>query len=606
MRGANLEPFEGDHQPGRAWLREVFKPARRGFREAIVVSLFVNLLALAVPIFILQVYDRVVFHHGISTLYGLLIGVLIALVFDFLLRQARSRLLQRVALQIDISLGRSLYQRMSTLPLTTLESRPTGFWQTLFKDAELVRNTFSGATAVLLTDLPFAILFVGLIAIIAPPLVWVLLVALPVFVIVAIISGSVVDRATRQEREAGMSREAFLAEMLQGRATIKSLGIDEALRPDWEEKHANTIEQASIRGRRMDGFGNLGVLLSMLTTITLVTAGALAIIDLKLTIGALIASTMLGNRVIGPFNQLVNSWRSYTNVRQALRRLDSVFALPADRTETAVKLNRPDGRITFEKVSFGYSANLPPVIDNMTMDVKAPGMLGVVGRNGCGKTTLLKLMHGLYEPTEGRVLLDGADVKQFARRDMASNIGYVAQECFLFNGTIRDNIALTDPSATDEDIVRAATLAGVHEFAIDLPDGYDTAIGEAGSRLSGGQRQRVAIARALLPIPPVLLLDEVGANLDMQAEAALQKTLSDLAKDHSIVIVTHSPVLLQACTSIIALERGKIAIGGPASEVLARLFGDKKKAAPTGSTPQVTDRQTTPAASTAPAKTDVS
>ncbi|MBT6441813.1 MAG: ATP-binding cassette domain-containing protein, partial [Alphaproteobacteria bacterium] len=474
------------------------------------------------------------------------------------------------------------------------------------KDAELVRNTFSGATAVLLTDLPFAILFVGLIAIIAPPLVWVLLVALPVFVVVALISGAVVDRATRQEREAGMSREAFLAEMLQGRATIKSLGIDEALRPDWEEKHASTIEQASIRGRRMDGFGNLGVLLSMLTTITLVTAGALAIIDLKLTIGALIASTMLGNRVIGPFNQLVNSWRSYTNVRQALRRLDSVFALPADRTETAVKLDRPDGRITFEKVSFGYGANLPPVIDNMTMDVKAPGMLGVVGRNGCGKTTLLKLMHGLYEPTEGRVLLDGADVKQFARRDMASNIGYVAQDCFLFNGTIRDNIALTDTSATDEDIVRAATLAGVHEFAIDLPDGYDTAIGEAGSRLSGGQRQRVAIARALLPIPPVLLLDEVGANLDMQAEAALQKTLGDLAKDHSIVIVTHSPVLLQACTSIIALERGKIAIGGPAPEVLARLFGDKKKAVPAGSTLQVADGQATPAASTATPKAGAS
>ena len=573
MPAPDLHSLDSDKPASREWLKAVMKPARSGLREAVMVSLFINLLALAVPIFVLQVYTRVVFSHGVSTLYALLIGVMAALAFDFVIRQARSRMLQRVALRIDVTLGRALYDKISALPLRTLEARPSSFWQTLFRDTEVVRNTFSGSTAVLLTDLPFAVLFVAIIYIIAPPVVWVLLIALPVFIIVAIISGRMMQTATKGERQAGIGRDAFITEMLQGRSTIKALALERTIKPAWEEKHADTIERALVRGGRTDTFSNLGMALTMLTTIALVTTGALAIIDLRLTIGALIASTMLGNRVIGPFNQLVGNWRNYANCRQALKRLDAVFALAEDRTERSIRLNRPEGRLTLEAVSFGYEDGRPPVIDNLSMEVKPPGMLGVVGRNGCGKTTLLKMMQGLYAPTSGRVLLDGGDTSQFSRHDLATWIGYVPQECFLFAGTIRENIAITDPEASDEEIVKAATLAGVHEYVIDLPDGYATEIGEAGSRLSGGQRQRIAIARALLPDPPILLLDEVSGNLDMQAEIALRDTLSELARDHTIVVVTHTPVLLRACNNIMALERGRIAMGGPTQEILPRLFG---------------------------------
>ncbi|MDA0229709.1 MAG: peptidase domain-containing ABC transporter [Proteobacteria bacterium] len=573
MPAPDLNALDEEKPASREWLKAVMKPARSGLREAIVVSLFINLLALAVPIFVLQVYTRVVFSNGISTLYGLLIGVLTALLFDFIIRQARSRMLQRVALRIDVSLGRSLYDKISSLPLRTLESRPSGFWQTLFRDAEVVRNTFSGSSAVLLTDLPFAVLFVVVIYIIAPPVVWVLLIALPVFIIVAIISGRMMETATKGERQAGIGRDAFLTELLQGRSTVKALALENAIKPAWEDKHADTIERALVRGGRTDTFSNIGASLTMLTTIALVTAGALAIIDLRLTIGALIASTMLGNRVIGPFNQLVGNWRNYANCRQALKRLDAVFSLAEDRTERSIRLDRPEGRLTLEAVSYGYEEGRPPVIDNLSMEVKPPGILGVVGRNGCGKTTLLKMMQGLYPPTSGRVLLDGGDTSQFSRHDLATWIGYVPQECFLFAGTIRENIAITNPEASDEEIVRAATLAGVHEYVIDLSDGYATEIGEAGSRLSGGQRQRIAIARALLPDPPILLLDEVSGNLDMQAEIALRDTLSELARDHTIVVVTHTPVLLRACNAIMVLERGRIAMGGPTQEILPRLFG---------------------------------
>ena len=565
--------FDEEKPANRKWLKTVMKPARSGLREAFLVSLFINLLALAVPIFVLQVYTRVVFSNGVSTLYALLIGVLAALVFDFIICQARSRMLQRVALRIDVALGRALYDKISALPLRTLEGRSSGFWQTLFRDAELVRNTFSGSTAVLLTDLPFSVLFLAIIYIIAPPVIWVLLIALPVFIIVAIISGRMMQNATKEERQSGIGRDAFLSEMLQGRSTIKALALENTIKPAWEDKHANTIERALLRGGRTDTFSNLGMALTMLTTVALVTSGALAIIDLKLTIGALIASTMLANRVIGPFNQLVGNWRNYTSCRQALKRLDTVFALAEDRTERSIRLNRPEGRLTLEGASFGYEQGRPPVIDNITMEIKPPGMLGVVGRNGCGKTTLLKMMQGLYTPSSGRVLLDGGDTSQFSRQDLASWVGYVPQECFLFTGTIRENIAITNSEASDEDIVKAATLAGVHEYVLDLPDGYATEIGEAGSRLSGGQRQRIAIARALLPDPPILLLDEVSGNLDMQAEIALRDTLRELARDHTIVVVTHTPVLLRACNNIMALDKGHIAMAGPTQEILSRLFG---------------------------------
>ena len=563
--------LDEDKPASRKWLKEVLKPARAGLREALLVSLFINLLALAVPIFVLQVYTRVVFSHGVSTLYALLIGVVAALVFDFIIRQARSRMLQRVALRIDVALGRSLYDKISALPLRTLEGRPSGFWQTLFRDAEMVRNTFSGSAAVLLTDLPFAVLFVAIIYVIAPPVVWVLLIALPVFVIVSIISGRMMQGATKGERQAGIGRDAFLAEMLQGRSTIKALALERTIKPAWEDKHADTIERALVRGGRTDMFSNLGTTMTMLTTIALVTTGALAIIDLRLTIGALIASTMLGNRVIGPFNQLVGNWRNYANCRQALKRLDTVFALAEDRTERSIRLSRPEGRLTLEGVSFGYEEGRPPVIDNLSMEVKPPGMLGVVGRNGCGKTTLLKMMQGLYAPTGGRVLLDGGDISQFSRRDLATWVGYVPQECFLFAGTIRENIAITDPEASDEDIVKAATLAGVHDYVLDLPDGYATEIGEAGSRLSGGQRQRIAIARALVLKPKFIVLDEPTSALDMSVQAQITDLLRGLQQKHDLayMFISHDlKVIRTLAHEVIVMKDGKVVEAGPADQVI--------------------------------------
>ncbi|MCG8354936.1 MAG: ATP-binding cassette domain-containing protein [Kiloniellales bacterium] len=557
----------------RAWLRPILKPIRGLYREVLVVSLFVNLLILAVPLFVLSVYDRVIFHEGLSTLQALLLGMGIAIAFDLILRQARSRVLQKVALQIDVEVGRALFAKITALPLRTLETRPAAFWQALFRDIETLRNTLSGATAVLLCDLPFILLFFVLIAVIAAPIAWILLVILGVMLVIAAASGLVVGRASRRERETSMARDALVAEMIAGRATAKALALEPSLRAGWEERHADTIDTALARGRRADVFLNLGNSMIMLTTVALTTGGALAILEQKMTIGALVAANILGMRFIGPLVQLVNNWRNFAAYRDAAKRLGEVFAAEEERGEAALELPRPKGSLAAEDLTFRYDEDGHPVIDGITMRLGPGGLHGILGRNGSGKTTLLKLLQGLYRPSAGRVLLDGGEITQFTRAQIAEWIGYVPQDCFLFAGSIRDNIAKGKPDASDAEILAAAEKAGVHRYVLDLSDGYGTEIGEAGGRLSGGQRQRIAIARALLRDPPVLLLDEPSANLDRQAEEEFRDCLKALSRNHTVVMVTHSPTLLAACDSVMALTSGKIALAGRTDEVLPRITG---------------------------------
>ena len=356
-----------------AWLRPFLKPLRPIFREVVAISAFVNVLALAVPIFTLQVYDRVVAHAGLSTLEGLIIGMALVVIFDYALRQSRSRVMQTVALRVDVLIGRNLFNKVTELPLQALESQPSAHWQSLFRDVDTVRNALSGASAILVADLPFAILFLGLIFIIAPAIAWVLLIILPVFTFVAWRSGNVMATANSEERQTSQSRDSLIAEMISGRTTIKALALDGAMRPLWEDKHADNIEKSMIRGSKTDTYSNIGASLSMVTSIAVTTIGAIAIIDQRLTIGALIATNMLSGRLLGPLNQLVTQWRTYTNFKQSVERLGEVFNTPSERQESEVELVHPNGEITVENISFSYSEDQQPVVDSVNVAIKAGG-----------------------------------------------------------------------------------------------------------------------------------------------------------------------------------------------------------------------------------------
>ena len=557
----------------KAWLKPILEPLRPVMRELLTASLFINLMALAVPIFVMQVYDRVIGHNGVATLEGLVIGVGILLLFDWVIRTSRGRIMQTAALRIDVEIGTKLFDKVMHLPLRALESRPASFWQTLFRDVDTIRNTVSGATATLLADLPFVLIFLGVIFVIGRPLALVFVIMFVAFLVLAWRSGSAVANSTGKEKNVQAARDALVAEIIAGRATVKAVALDRAIRPIWEERQAGAIEHSIQRGAIADGYVNLGQMLTMLGSVSLTTVGAVFIMDHDLSMGALVACNMLSSRLYGPINQLVGGWKSFAAFRQSVDRLGEVFAETEERRHSGITRERPTGLLSLEDISFAYDKKSQAAATIDRLDIHPAGITAILGRNGSGKTTLLKIILGLYHPGKGRVLLDGGDIAQFTRAELAGWMGYVPQECVLFNASIRDNIAYGQPGCSDEAILEAAKVAGVHQYIVDLPDGYGTSIGEAGSRLSAGQRQRIAIARALIGDPPVLLLDEPSASLDRQAEEDLRATLAELAKTRTVVVVTHSPVLLPICRDVVVLDKGAAAAAGPAAETLQRLFG---------------------------------
>ena len=290
--------------------------------------------------------------------------------------------MQKAALRIDVGMGKKLFDKVLALPLPELESRPNAFWLSLFRDIETVRNTLSGPSAVLLTDLPFALLFVALIVIVAQPLVWVLAVILPLFVLLAWRSAATLSKASSSERKTGFGRDALLAEVIAGRTTVKALALHDSIRPYWEDRHADTIEQAVSRGTKSDRYANIGTALTLCTTLAMTTVGALAIIGGEMTIGSLIAANMLSSRIIGPFNQLVGSWRSFAQFRQSVTRLSEIFDLEEERQEAGISIERPEGDITLDHVVFKYGEEAAPVIDNLRLTIKPHSLVAIMGANG--------------------------------------------------------------------------------------------------------------------------------------------------------------------------------------------------------------------------------
>lgn len=574
-------------QVGRL-LRRALSRSKGRLVEALFSSLFINVLALAVPVFMLQVYDRVVFNAGLTTLQGLVIGMVVAVLFDGLLRVGRARLFQRIGLDIDIDVGRDLFNKIVKLPMRVLESRTATSWQILFRDVDAVRGALSGPSMGLLMDLPFAVLFLMAILYLAPPLAAVILTVLPLFVLLAWRSGRTAATLTEEERGESTKRETLVNEIITARGTVKALAMANRLRPIWEAKHADTIQASLRRGLSGDSHMTLSHVMSLATTIAMTCVGALLILEQSMTIGALIASNMLGARMVAPIAGLVGQWKTFQSARDAAQRLDDILHLAEDGDGPEMPFERPKGQFKLEELVFRYSQEGEAAVEKVDGTIGPNGLHCIVGKNGSGKTTLFKILAGLYPPETGRVLLDGADIAQFPRRQLARWIGYMPQDVVMFTGSVRENILLGADDAGDEDAVEAARRAGAHDAIALLPEGYETEIGESGGRLSGGQRRRVAAARTIIGDPPVLLLDEPSGDLDGEAEMALARNLREMAKDHTILVSTHSPSLLSVADSILVLEKGRVALAGPAQQVLAQLRGGGQAPGPDGAPPPTT------------------
>ncbi len=553
------------------WLRQIVEPHRPAYKQTLLLALAINLMGLFAAIFSLQVYDRVVAHAGYSTLFALVTGMVLVIVMDHVFRSGRAIVLQQVGAQIEVAIARSVFRRMVSLPAEQLEKLPPSYWQAVYRDVEVVRGTFSGATAMLIIDLPFVVLSLFAVALIALPLLPVAMITIGAFVLLAWRSGVMTRDATETEREELVHRDATIAELASARLHLKALAADGPSSTRWDGRYAAWLDESMSRSREADHYREFAHGMTTANTVMVTTVGALFILSQHLTLGALIATNILTGRMVSPLVQLVSQWRMFGQFSSAKKRLDVLFALPLDRDSDSVELPASRGVLRLDQVSFQYAGTEIQQVEGISGQIGPGGLHGVVGPNGSGKTTLLKLLRGLYSPSEGRVLLDDADVVQHSQRHLSKQIAYLAQDAHLLSISVRDNIALGKPDATDEEIVRAAQLAGAHEFLIDSPEGYGTMIGPEGRRFSVGQTKRILIAQALVNDAPIVLLDEPTSELDRDTEMRLVMSLRELGKGKTIVVVSHSPVLLAHCQGLLVMKDGKLIAAGSAASLLPKL-----------------------------------
>lgn len=545
--------------------------------ELISVSFFINLLALATPLFVLQVYDRVVFKASLTTLQGLVIGMAIVVCFDFILKITRARFFQSVAAKNDYLLSEQLFSKLFRLPLRILEEKNFWHWQSLFQDAQLVRNVLSGSIAALIIDLPFSILFFLVIIMIAPPLWWIIILAMIFFILLALVSQVVIRKRSESEHQNLHDNEKLLADLIKNRESVSQMALYDFWHATWTRSKQQGIESSIYRGRAVDTFRTLSQSMMVVFTVTLTSFGALAILQQEMTIGTLIAANMLGSRLIQPFVQLVEQWKVILQAKQAIKRLNQFINLSQNKVETATEIPTGPGKISFQQLRFSYTsqentdANIPPAIDGLNGHIGPGGLHLLMGKNGSGKSSLLKLIASIYPPAEGEILLDGADLRQLTPTQLQKRFGYLPQRLEMFQTSIFENIRIGCLDCNQEDIIAMANKTGLHEQVIQLPNGYDTQINDDNRGLSGGLIQRIAITRALLGEPQIILMDEPTNNLDQIGEQQLIELLKEMSSRHTILVTSHRQRFMSYADSIVLLEQGRVAIAGPAKAVIQHL-----------------------------------
>jgi ATP-binding cassette, subfamily C, bacterial LapB len=542
------------------------------YRDILFAAFLINLFALAMPLFTMNVYDRVIPNFGVETLWMLAASLLLVLGLDYVLRLLRGHFVDLASARIDIKLSAQIMERVLGMRLADRPASVGSFAATL-RSFESIRDFMASATVTALIDLPFALLFTLVILWISWPLVFFPIVGGVAIVIYSYVIQHKMHELSDQSFRATALRNAALVESLTALETIKTQGAEGQMQEKWE-RTAAYLARVSSQLRLLSASAINGTMtLQQLTNLVTIVAGVYLIHAGLLTMGGLIASTMLIGRATAPLGQIVGLLMQYHNARLSLSSIEQMMSRPMERNAETALIHRPEirGDIEFREVTFGYVNQSEPALKNVSFKIKAGEKIVVIGRVGSGKTTLQKLMLGLYEPTEGAVLVDGVDLRQLDSADLRRNVGYVSQDSVLFFGTLRENIAIGAPYADDRAIIEAADVGGLTEFVNRHPQGFDLPIGERGESLSGGQRQGVAIARAMLLDPPILILDEPTSAMDFTSEAQFKEQLRRLANTKTVVVVTHRTSLIDLADRIIVMDGGRIVADGPRDSVVEAL-----------------------------------
>ncbi len=554
------------------WFWSAILTQRLVYRDVLWAALLVNLFALAFPLFSMNVYDRVVPNHAVETLWTLAVGVLLVLSSDLFMRILRGRFIDEASARIDVQISATLMERVLGM---RLEHRPesVGSFAANLRGFEQVRDFIASSTVTALVDLPFALLFVGVMAWISP---WLAVPVVAAFGLIVLLGGVLQHRLhelSETTHKAGALRNATLVESLAGIETIKSQGAESLVQARWERTNA-FLARTNVKMRALSASAMYGTAtLTQIVSVTIILVGVYLIAQRELTMGALIAATMLGSRALAPAGQIVGLLMQYQGARTALESLNKIMERPVERPEGDTFIHRAQlrGDIEFRNVRFAYPNRSDNVIDGISFKIAPGERVAIIGRVGSGKSTALRLIMGLYQPTEGAVLIDGIDLRQLDPADVRRNCAQVSQDVTLFYGTLRENIALGMPYADDSAIVAAAEVAGMTEFVNRHPRGFDMPVGERGELLSGGQRQAVGIARAVLHNAPILLLDEPTSAMDFSTEAQITARMAAFAHDKTVVLVTHRTSMLAMVSRVIVVDGGKVVADGPRDRIMEAL-----------------------------------
>ena len=561
--------FLKDLAPTTHWLYGPLRDNAKIYGQTILAATIVNLLGLVSSFFIMAVYDKVLPNQAIESLIALTIGVALAHIFDFLLKSLRGYFIDIAGQRLDATVGASVFDNLMAMRLDARRGA-TGAIAGLVKEFENLRDFFSSATLVAIVDLPFIFLFIATIAMIGGPIALIPLIG----VLLAIASGVVIQplimHRTQQAMSEGHHKNAVLIETLGGLETIKSVKADGLMRERWRSGVARHAKVSAI-GRFLNQFAvNASGFAQQASQVGVVVIGVFLVGANEITTGALIACVILTGRAMGPLGQVASLLSRVNGAYASFKSLNNLMTAQSETDNTREYLARPDlsGKIEFREVSFAYPGETNRALDEVSFTIEPGERVAILGKNGSGKSTIVRQVTGIYQPTEGSVLVDDTDVRQLRPSDLRSNIGAVLQDVCLFSGSIRENIALGLDAVSDEDILEAAKIAGVHDFVGATAGGYDQRLAERGEGLSGGQRQAIALARALAPKPSILLLDEPSSALDAQAEAALIGRLAHATRGKTLLIVTHRMSMVRLVDRIIVLDKGRVLVDGPRDTVM--------------------------------------
>ena len=551
------------------------------YGQIILAAIMTNFFSLGSSIFIMTVYDRVIPNNAVESLVALCIGMGIVIGFDFLLKFLRSYFIDSAGQKVDIQVAKGIFDRIMKIKLSNQKGSTGGLVNTV-REFESLRDFCTSASLATVVDIPFIVLFIGVIAIIGGPVAWVPALTVPFVLFVGIFIQPFLSRFSKEGMQQGHDKQSTLVEIVSGLETLKSLGSNQLFYDRWEK----AVDQHSKVGLKSRMFSqvasNCASSAQQISQIGIVAVGFVMIIDNELSMGALIACVIISGRCLAPLGQLASLLTRYNHAKVAYYALDKLMAQPSEDVtgRDFIRRNTMNGKIEFKNVTFKYPDQTSRVLDNMSFQIKPGEKVGILGKIGSGKSTVLRLAAGLYEPDDGAIMIDDTDLRQIVPEDVRKNMAIVLQDVFLFSGTVKENITMGQPNITDEDILHAAEVSGLQDFLGSIPNGYDLQLRDRGEGLSGGQKQALAICRALVRKSPIVMMDEPTSSMDTASEYKLISRLKKELKDRTLLIVTHHPLLLELVDRLIVVEQGKVVANGPKDDVIKMLNSKGKKTSP--------------------------